>query len=118
MPGAVLRLPKSGLLKTARRDARPRSVAAPPTYLEISDSCQWHCLGGIWYEIELTPLEAAPPDARDALLKTALRRLAPGELRATYGCRSYATSKRQLGKRQVHMAQRRLNEAARRARAH
>jgi hypothetical protein len=105
--------PKSGLLKAVRRASRKRRTAQTRAYLVVGERRQWHQLGGHWFEIELKPATDAHSLARDVLLKANLGTLSRQELIAAYGGFQYATSKRQLGKREVRIAQRRLEEEAR-----
>lgn len=104
--------PKSGLLKTVRRENRKRRSIVRPGYLAIDERRQWHQVNGIWFEIELAPVASVASQARDVLLKAAVGRLSLRELNDTYGSYLYAVNKRQLGKREVRIAERRLAEIA------
>jgi hypothetical protein len=104
--------PKSGLLKKVRRSDRVRRVPSRPNYLVIDEYRQWHEVGGLWFEVELAPVAVAPPEARDVLLKATVGSLSLLELEESYGSLVYATSKRQLGKREVRIAKSRMAELA------
>jgi hypothetical protein len=107
--------PKSGLLKLVRREShKQRPVAEPAERIVLGDWRQWHCVEGIWYEIKLAPLCDAPPHAWDMLLRACVRDLPRQTLVQTYGGHWYALGKRQLGKREVRIAQRRLANLANR----
>jgi len=86
--------PKSGLLRTVRRPGRQRRPPAMPKFLVIDERRQWHQVKGIWFEIE--------PN---------IGCLGVGELNLPYGTYSYIR-KRQLGKRDVRIAERRLQDLA------
>jgi hypothetical protein len=93
--------PKSGLLKGVRRSSRNQRPVVKPVFLEIDARRQWHQVNGIWFEIELPGPTSNP--------------LTLGELQQPYGTYRYA-SKRQLGKREVRDAERRLAEISKRKR--
>ena len=97
--------PKSGLLKTLRTVGRKRRPVVLPEYLAIDDCRQWHKVKGIWFEIEL-----ARGNRRETLTAE-FDCLSRKELKLPYGTFGYI-SKRQLGKREVRIAERRLADLA------
>ena len=104
--------PKSGLLKTLRTVGRKRRPVVLPAYLVIDQRRQWRQSRGVWFEIELAPLAGAAPEARDVWFKTTAGSLPSWEWRERYGSDSYAVRKRQLGKREVRIAESRLADLA------
>jgi hypothetical protein len=107
--------PKSGLLKAVRHVGRARQAVAKPAFLVVGERRQWRKWNGIWFEIEVAAVNEAAAEARDALLKVAVQCISRNELHETYGGELYGKGKRQLGKREVRIAERRMAEMEKRS---
>src|SRR5262249_47553614 len=97
--------PRTGLLRANRLDPwKKRKKSNLPEYLQIEQLRQWRQVEGIWYEVTLEPITSEILSRRDVVLKAVVGQFQPKEAVETYGASVFATSKRQLNKREIKRA--------------
>ena len=106
-PRTGILLPNRARVIAVKRQREDRALRAAQPHPDrrtglpgMAPDCQWHRIGGIWYEVTLRPL-AAPGEgsaAYDVVLKRTVDERQGPLLFARYGhARRYATAKQQLG---------------------
>jgi hypothetical protein len=96
--------PRTGLLReNKRRQHWKRRPEAQPTVerVEIDARRQYLRVSGIWYEVQLEPLNLDAIGRWDEVLKTRVDWHLVGELKRHYGSPAFAVAKRQLNKREI-----------------
>jgi hypothetical protein len=102
--------PRTGLLRANRLQSwkmqswKKRKKANFPEYLQIEQRRQWRQVEGIWYEVTLEPITPEALSRRDVVLKAVVGQFQRQEAEETYGAAVFATSKRQLNKREIKRA--------------
>jgi hypothetical protein len=107
--------PRTGLLSENKwRQRWKRRQPRPAADRVDIDSRQQYCrVGGIWYEVQLAPLDVGAIGRWDVVLKTRVDWHLIGELKRQYGWPAFAASKRQLNKREIARVMKMLAERRR-----
>jgi len=108
--------PRTGLLrenKWRRRWKRPKPQQTDER-VEIDDGRQYLRVNGIWYEVQLAPLDLAAIGQWDVVLKTRVDWHLRTELVQRHGSPVFAVAKRQLNKREIGGVVKMLVERGRR----
>lgn len=108
-PGDMYVCPKTGILRTVRRNRRHK----PVTKVDQRKLVQYQLRDGTWWQLRLRPVPDHISEQWDVWLEQDVAELSRETLSANYGEELFAFSKRPLNRNEIRQLQKRLRERTR-----